>query len=725
MKNIVFYVSLVFGTVVHAQIKGVVQGVDSTHTAPLKNVKITLVRSGQTVYSNEDGTFEIILGKQSPDTLLFQAKGYRADRLVVTRADRFAALNVVLVSGQLVQEIVVSSQKYSHGISKMKTLHVEELTSAEFRKAACCNLSESFETNATVDVSMADAISGAKKIQLLGLDAVYTQLQMENIPFLRGLESSFGLNSIPGTWLESIQITKGTGSVVNGYESMAGLVNLEFKKPAEMPKMALNIYQNRFGRSEINLHSGAKLTDKWHMGTFLHGATIYGRPDHNHDGFLDQTNGQTFSVLQRFSYQGKNMEAQLGLQAYADQKNGGQTSYTQASPTGYGMQLESKHLSLFSKTGFFGKKPGQSVGVIANLKFQDLQGFYGLRAFQGSEKRAYFNLIYDDIIGSADHKIKAGASFLGLMISQYAAQTDGFLTIGAARAEWVPGVFAEYSYSGNRLSAVAGARYDLHNLAGSQFSPRVHLKYALTPQLDLRITAGRAWRLPNFVADNLNLLASSNYWQANQSLQPEISWNTGISLTQGFSFKKRKGSLSLDAYHTRFAHQLVADRDTLLGYIVFKNVAHASVATVIQAEFTYEVWRGLDWRFAYKFQDVRSLYAGQLQTQVLLPRQRFFSNLAYRTRNKRWEYDLTYSRYAAVRLPHHGQGKSWGLLNAQITRSYKQLEIYLGGENLLNFTQAHPIMDPENPFGPQFDATQVWGPIMGWNAYFGLRYTLK
>jgi len=725
MKYIFLITALLWGFYGNTQIKGVVQGVDSIQTIPLKNVKITLVRAGQTVYSNEDGTFEILLGKQSPDTLLFQAKGYRSDRLVVTRSDRFAALNVVLVSGQLVQEIVVSSQKNSHGISKMKTLHVEELTSAEFRKAACCNLSESFETNATVDVSMADAISGAKKIQLLGLDAVYTQLQMENIPFLRGLESSFGLNSIPGTWLESIQITKGTGSVVNGYESMAGLVNLEFKKPAEMPKLALNVYQNRFGRSEINVHSGAKLTDKWHTGTFLHGATIYGRPDHNHDGFLDQANGQLFSVLQRFSYQGKRMEAQLGLQAYADQKNGGQVTYTKENPVGYGMQLESKHLSLFSKTGFFGKKPGQSFGLIANLKYQDLQGFYGWRAFQGNEKRAYFNLIYDDIIGSADHKIKTGASFLGLGISQYAAQTDGLLTIGAARAEWVPGVFAEYSYSGNRLSAVAGARYDLHNLAGSQFSPRLHLKYALTPQLDVRATAGRAWRLPNFVADNLNLLASSNYWFAQQDLKPEISWNAGLSLVQGFSFNKRKGSLSIDAYHTRFSQQLVADRDTILGSVVFKNVAGASVATVLQAEFAYEIVRGLDWRLAYKFQDVRSLYAGKLQTQVLLPRQRLFSNIAYRTRNKRWEYDLTYSRYSAVRLPHHGQGKAWGLLNMQVTRTFKELELYLGGENLLNFKQDHPIMDPQNPFGSQFDATQIWGPIMGWNAYFGLRYTIK
>ncbi|MEN9968003.1 MAG: hypothetical protein RIR94_172 [Bacteroidota bacterium] len=708
-----------------AQIRGVVQGADSVQTKPLKNVKITLLGVGTTVFSNEDGTFEILMGKQQPDTLLFVAKGYRSDRLVVTRSDRFLALNVVLVSGQLVQDIVVSSQKNPHGISKMKTLHVEELTSAEFRKAACCNLSESFETNATVDVSMSDAISGAKKIQLLGLDAVYTQLQFENIPFLRGLESAYGMSVIPGTWLESIQITKGTGSVVNGYESMAGLVNLEFKKPKEMPRLGLNVYQNRFGRTELNLQGGQQLSERWHMGLFASGAAVYGAFDQNQDSFRDQALSNTFNLLQRLSYQGPRMEAQLGVQAYTDQKIGGQTSYTKASPVGYGMQLASEHLSVFAKTGFFGKKPAQSLGVIAQFKLQNMSGLYGMRNFSGHEKRGYLNVIYDDIIGSADHKIKAGASLLALQIEQFAAQPNGEMLIVNLRTEWVPGVFAEYAYSGNRLSAVIGARFDQHNLAGAQFSPRAHLKYALSPQLDLRLTGGRAWRLPNFVMDNLSLLASSNTWIANQALLPEISWNVGASLVQGFSFKKRKGSLSLDAYHTRFSQQLVADRDTLSGMVVFKNLSANSVATVLQAEFAYALLRGLDLRLAYKFQDVRALYNGKLQTQVLLPRQRLFANIGYQTRNKRWAYDLTYSRYSAVRLPQGGQGQAWGLLNAQVTRNWKQLELYVGGENLLNVMQQHPIVSAQNPFGPDFDATEIWSPIMGWNVYLGLRYTIK
>ena len=725
MKITLFIAALFWSALAFGQIRGVVQGADSVQTKPLKNVKITLLGAGTTVFSNEDGTFEILLGKQNPDTLLFVAKGYRSDRLVVTRSDRFLALNVVLISGQLVQDIVVNGQKQPHGISKMKTLHVEELTSAEFRKAACCNLSESFETNATIDVSMSDAISGAKKIQMLGLDAVYTQLQFENIPFLRGLESAHGMSVIPGTWLESIQITKGTGSVVNGYESMAGLVNFEFKKPQEMPRLGINAYQNRFGRSELNLQGGLQLNERWHMGLFGSGAAIYGNIDDNQDGFRDQALSNTFNLLQRFSYQGPRMEAQLGVQAYSDNKLGGQTTYTRAQPIGYGMELESEHLSLFSKTGFFGKKPAQSLGVIAQLKFQNMSGLYGLRTFTGTEKRAYLNAIYDDIIGSADHKIKAGASFQYLSLSQWAGQPFGAQVVGSERTEWVPGVFAEYAYSGNRLSAVVGARFDQHNLAGAQFSPRAHLKYALSPQLDLRLTGGRAWRLPNFVADNLSLLASSKTWIADQALLPEISWNIGASLVQGFSFKKRKGSLSLDAYHTRFSQQLVADRDTLSGAVVFKNLQDNSLATVIQAEFSYAVLKGLDLRLAYKFQDVRALFDGTLQTQVLLPRQRLFANMAYQTRNNRWNYDLTYSRYSAVRLPQGGTGQAWGLLNAQVTRNWKALELYAGGENLLNVMQHHPIVGVQDPFGENFDATEIWSPIMGWNVYLGLRYTIK
>ena len=263
MKLILTLCCSILITTLNAQIKGLVQGLNSSSTEVLVGAKITFLRANTGTKTLENGTFELALPKSLPDTLVFFYPGYYPDSIIVTKKDRFVSLNIMLKAEVHFGEITVDGKKNTHGISKMKTLHVEEITAGELRKAACCNLSESFETNASVDVNITDAVSGAKKIQMMGLNGVYTQIQLENIPYLRGLESSYGLNTLPGTWIESIQITKGTGNVVNGYESMAGLINLELKKPTEMERLYVNAYQNRFGRSEVNVNAGQVINKKW------------------------------------------------------------------------------------------------------------------------------------------------------------------------------------------------------------------------------------------------------------------------------------------------------------------------------------------------------------------------------------------------------------------------------------------------------------------------------
>ena len=352
----------------NAQIKGLVQGLNSSSTEILVGAKITLLHANIGTKTNEEGVFELILPKSLPDTLVFFYPGYYPDSIVLDKKDRFTALNILLKAEVHFGEITVDGKKATHGISKMKTLHVEELTAGELRKAACCNLSESFETNASVDVNITDAVSGAKKIQMMGINGVYTQIQMENIPYLRGLESSFGLNTIPGTWVESIQITKGTGNVVNGYESMAGLINLELKKPKEMERFFVNVYQNRLGRSEINLNGGQILSKKWSVGSFAHASTVYGNIDENKDGFRDLPMGNNLSFMNRWDFQGEKMEAQIGVNLYRDQKTGGQTSFQRDNPLGYGVLINSRHADIYAKTGFFMKKPMRSLGVIYNIK---------------------------------------------------------------------------------------------------------------------------------------------------------------------------------------------------------------------------------------------------------------------------------------------------------------------------------------------------------------------
>ena len=721
--------------IVNAQIKGLIQGADGSQKKPIYGAKIKLLQAKTGAVSREDGTFELVLPKELPDTLVISAFGYNPDTLIVSKKDRFTALNILLYSDKLLPEILIEYRKNGHSISRLKTLHVEELTAIELRKAACCNLSESFETNASVDVNITDAVSGAKKIQMMGLDGVYTQIQMENIPYLRGLESAFGLSSLSGTWIESIQITKGTGNVVNGYESMAGLVNLELKKPDEMEKIYLNVYQNIFGRSEFNFNKGIILNPKWSTGFLGHISSTYGNIDRNKDAFRDLPTGDNTAFMNRWAYKGKKMEAQFGINFYRDRKVGGQTSFfrneeNQVDTVNYGVLINSKHIDIYGKTGFFGKRPMQSLGIVYNIKHQEIDGFFGLKNFSGLEKRGYINVIYDDIIGTSDHKIKVGTSFVAIDISQKAD------TLSQKRMELVPGIFAEYTYTGRRLTGVFGSRYDYHSIFREQFSPRVHLKYLLSEMTDLRFTAGKGWRVPNFIIDNISLLASSKQWIAPSETKPEISWNIGGSLVHEMKIFERKASISLDFYHTRFENQLIVDRDDAINAIVFSNLKNSSFSNSFQTEFSFSLIKNLDIRLAYKFLDVQAKYGNEMRQQVMIPRQRGFVNIAYITRNKRWEYDFTCSVFSPSRLPIQRdfsndtllisdmKSPTYAMINAQITHIYKKFDFYLGGENLTNSTQKNPIIDAANPFGSKFDATNIYMPITGINIYVGIRYAI-
>lgn len=714
------------------QLKGVIYGKAANEKKEhLHNAKITSLKTKEFVETDEHGVFEITLGKILPDTLIFSAIGFRNDTLIVTNKDRFSIIEINLYENQILEELVISYKKTTHSISKLKTLHVEELGEGELRKAACCNLSESFETNASVDVNMTDAISGAKKIQMMGLDGVYTQIQMENIPYMRGLESAFGLGSMPGTWVESIQITKGTGNVVNGYESMAGLVNLELKKPQSMEKFYFNAYGNRFGRGELNSHGKLNVGKKWQTGLFGHASGLFSEVDNNKDGFRDIPMSKNASFLNRWNYNGKRMEAQMGVNAYYESKEGGQTGFSASrTPNLYGVTIENKHVDVFAKTGFlFEKKPYQSIGIVYNLKYQTTHAQFGKRIFNGEEKRGYINAIFDGIIGNTNHGIKGGLSFVFVDLSQ---KLDS-LTL--PRIEYVPGAFAEYTFKGLRFTGVLGARGDYHNLYGFQFSPRFHGKFSVTEKLDLRFTAGRGFRVPNVIIDNISLLATSRNWVIEKNIEAEVSWNLGGSIVQEFKFFRRKANISIDFYHTFFENQLIVDRDIDMNNFYFSNLTGKSYSNSFQTEISLPVLPRFDVRLAYKYLDVKAEYGGKMQQQVMIPRQRGFVNLAYKTRNKRWEYDATLSVYGKSRLhmvhfspTEHStdnMSKVYPILNAQITHVFKKWDFYIGGENLTNYKQKDALVDPQNPFGSYFDATRVWAPIQGVNVYVGVRFKLR
>lgn len=731
MKHIILLLTLLLSGGVFAQLRGIVIGSQEGEINPIWGAKVFLIGAKEGAETNESGEFSLILPKTLPDTLIIRATGFIPDTLVITKEDRFASYSITLYSEKELEEVVIQAKQQAKSISKLKILHVEELSLKELRKAACCNLAESFETNVSVDVNYTDAVSGARTIQMMGLEGTYTQIQMENIPYLRGLEQPFGLATMPGTWINSIQITKGTGTVINGYESMAGLVNIELFKPEKMDKLFVNFYSNAYTRNEFNIHGSMHVGKRWNTALFGHASGAIVPMDNNKDGFMDMPIGGLVSFNNRWSYEGKKMEAQLGVNAYYDNRFGGQTNFRpwKSDSTLYGLHTINQHIDVYAKTGFFLKKPRTSIGVVYNLKYHSTFAQYGHRRFDGEEKRGYVNAIFESEIGSPLHKYKLGVSGVFVDFKQQMGPLND------NRMEVVPGMFGEYTYGANRFTGVAGARLDYHNLFGLKFTPRVFGKFAITERIDFRFTAGSGWRVPNYMVDNISLLATARQWIAPSEVKPELSWNFGGSYVHGFKLFGREANMVIDYYHTLFENQLIVDRDVDVEAIVFRNYDGRSFSNSLQGELSFEPMKRFEVRLAYKLLDVRAEYGGSLQQKVMVPMHRGFINLAYQTRNKKWEFDWTTSIFGKARLPisrladgsltSDNWSKVYPMMSAQVTYKMKKWEIYIGGENLTNYRQANPILDVTNPFGSTFDATRVWGPVMGTNVYVGFRFKIN
>lgn len=682
-----------------------------------------------------EGKFSIPRTKSNQ--LIISFVGFKSDTLAITNETE---LKVYLKSENQLQEIVVKSG--STAIDRLSPHQTEIITAKALAKAACCNLSESFETNASVSVSYSDAVTGAKQIQLLGLAGTYVQMNVENVPSLRGLATTFGLNYIPGTWVQSIDVGKGAGSVINGYESMTGQINVELQKPDISERIYLNTYVNSLGRGEVNLNLAKILSRKngkprWSVGFLTHGSTLQTEIDKNNDNFYDLPKYTQANFINRWKYESDKMMAQFGVKYLYDTRLGGQITKNPLALDNiiYRFTNTTNRVEFFSKTAkLFPTKPYRGLGLIVNGILHDSKSQFGFRPYNGHENTLYGNLIYQDIIGNTNHTYKTGASFL------YDDFNEKFADTLMTRTEIVPGAFFEYTYKYlDKITAVAGARTDFHNLYGTIFTPRVHVLYNINNDNALRVSAGKGFRTPNPFAEYFGNLVSSRTVRFLDRIKPEIAWNFGISYTKHFG----KSNVIVDLYHTNFVNQLVADTEHPQFLYFYNSGNKGNYANSAQIELNLVPINRLEFKVAYRYTDVWQTLGKPYNQAITLkkmfiPRDRVLFNVGYALPYDKWKFDFTLQYNGTRRIPNlspdyqHTSYESMPIryapafvnINAQVSRSFRRWDLYIGGENLNNFTQKDPIVTPETPFGSRFDGGSAWGPVVGRIIYFGTRYKL-
>lgn len=718
-------------------VTGTVYAEENAQKSPLVGANVFWSGTATGVMTDTSGNFSLPLSSQSRK-LVISFVGYKNDTLTISGAGH---LEIVLQPDQTLGEVTVRGN--AGMLDRLSPLHTEIIDTRTLEKAACCNLSESFETNASVSVSYSDAVTGSKQIQMLGLSGNYIQTNTENIPFIRGLATTFGLNYIPGTWVQSIDVNKGVGSVVNGYESMTGQINVELKKPDGPEKLYLNTYVNNFGRGEVNLNLAKQLSEKWSTGLLTHASTLRNRVDKNGDNFLDLPLYTQVSGLNRWKYQSENMMAQFGVNALHENRLGGETNFRPAmknTTEAYGFGSNVNRIGVFAKIAkLYPHKPYQGLGLILNASLHDQDSYFGLTNYDATQKSLYANLIYQNIIGNTNHTYRTGVSY---MLDNYHEVYENRLM---TRTESVPGAFLEYTYNNmDKFVMVLGSRVDFHNLYGTQFIPRAHFKYELDNHTTLRLAGGKGFRVPNPLAENYgNLVSSRKVIFLRDAIRPEVSWNYGASISRDMHIGDMKSSLVVDFFRTHFENQLVADMEDHR-YLFFYNLNGKAWANSFQAELNVVPTKRWEFKLAYRFFDNKQTITdtdgkNTLLPRMMLSRDRVLFNTAYALPYDKWKFDLTVQWNGQKRMPmtmrehndtnHDMSGNvhmvpDFYNVNAQITRTFPKWNVYIGGENLTGFRQTDPIVNAQDPFGPGFDAGMAWGPVVGRMVYAGLRFKI-
>mgnify|MGYP002631242185 CR=1 FL=1 len=722
MKNILYIVALIIlGHQAYSQtIKGSVLEKIGTEEAKLTGaVVMWSSEPSNATFTDENGAFEIFKASHQHE-LIITYLGYKTTSVMAHGDGPFTFY--LEPDNTILGEVKVKSS--STAIDNMAAIQTQIITTKELAKAACCNLSESFETNASVSVSISDAVTGSKQLQMLGLSGKYIQTNVENMPGVRGLSIPFGLNHIPGTWIQAIDVAKGVASVVTGYESMTGAINVELQKPDLGPKVYLNFYTNELGRGEVNINVNKKLSKKWSTGLLSHGSFLKTAIDRNNDSFRDLPAYHQVNLLNRWKYSGERLMSQFGVNYLQENRDGGQLK-SLSNP--YVFTNDTEKLTVFTKTAIlFPETPYRGLGLILNASFLDATSLLGVNAYDSKENSFSANLIYQDILGSTNHTYKTGLSFLA---DKYEEAFDNFETpLLLNRQELVPGAFLEYTYDKlHKTVLVAGLRVDQHNLFGTQLTPRVHFRKDMGENSTWRISMGRGFRVPTPLAEYYGNLVSNRFVNLIDPIAPEISWNYGTSWTKNFG----KNVLTLDVYHTEFAQQLIMDMETVGLHRIY-NSTDRSFSTSAQAELLLVPNDRWEMKVAYRWQNVKQTFEleglNELREKQFVPKSLALLNVAYSRPYNKWKADATLQFKGKQRLPGFDGNQfspEFVTLNSQVSRNFVDWEYYIGAENLLDYKQDNPIISAGNPSDETFDAGQIWGPIVGRTLYIGARYKLR
>ncbi len=709
---------------------------------PLAGASVLLKGTQTGVVTDETGHFTIDApASANPLFIIVSYTGYLTDTLPVNNP---AFIKVVLKQVGSINAVEVKGYQKPSYISN-NPVKTEVITSLELKKAACCDLAGCFETQGTVLPQTTNIITNSKELRILGLSGIYNQVLIDGFPQIQGLTYTYGISSTPGPLVENIFVSKGANSVLQGFESISGQINVLTKEPDKTDKLLLNAYINSFAEKHLNAVFTIK-KKKWSNLTAFHMVQPANKFDKDEDTFLDLPLLTRYMVSNRWKKGDENKwgwSTQVGLKYLYEQRIGGQTHFNYDAHKGtnqaYGQAVEFQQPEFWYKTAYRLNEKHR-FALYASGFYQSQQSWFGITQYKAKQTNGYANLQYE-LSYQTNSVLKTGTSFRYLNLSENIAFSENSLNRTYAGAynkkETIPGFFAENTLTSvdGKLTWIAGIRTDHHNQFGWQFTPRTLLKWDFAPNMTIRGSVGTGWRTANIFSENIGMLVSSRNIIFEETLMPEKAINLGLNATWKVKRNHFEGYVSVDYYHTSFQNQIFPDYDRSPTIAYLANFNGKSVSNGFQAEVNGTFYNRVSAKLGYVFLDV---FQEKEQEKYILPfnpRHRMQGAVSFMPLSRKWHADANFHWYGVQRLPdtqsnpeayqRPGESDPYSIINLQYTYKLSKFEVYAGCENIFNFRQNRPIISWQEPFGPYFDTQFAWGPTRGREAYLGVRFIIK
>ncbi len=725
---------------------------DSTGPIPYANVYLQDGSIGTT--TNEEGNYVLKNVPAGTHEIRVSFVSYKTgSQRISVQPNSILILNFVLKPDQSRLRTLVITGTMKPVLKLESPVPVEVYTPTFFKSNPTPSVYEAMQNVNGVRPQVNCSVCNTGDIHINGLEGAYSMVMIDGMPIVSGLSTVYGLNGIPQSLIERVEVVKGPASTLYGSEAVGGLINIITKKTSNAPIVSADVFGTTWNEINTDVSSKFSAGKKAEALIGLNYFNFQNRVDNNNDNFTDVTLQDRFSLFNKWNFKRKNNRVfSLAARYVYEDRFGGDMNWTPEFRGGDSIYGESIYTSRWEIFGVYQLPVKEHMMLQFSANQHDQNSVYGDTWFIAKQKINFGQFTWDKKI-SEKHEFLFGAAMRYTYYDDNTPATRQSETEGVNNLPtetYLPGVFIQDEIRLNKQNKLLlGMRYDYNSIHGDIYTPRFNYKWNSKNKRNIvRLSFGTGYRVANVFTEDHAALTGGREVVFLSDLNPETSLNGNLNVVKKV-FTKKGWYVNLDGsvFHTHFNNKIFADYDTDPGKIIYDNLAGYAISQGVSINVNAS-YKGLKMLVGATAMDVFSVENGVRERQELTEQFSGTWTLSYKIRGAGLTIDYTGNLYGPMELPTQDSEEFddprpdtspwWSIQNLQVTKKVNdQFEIYGGLKNLLNWTpwrnlNASYLGNTADPFErntpPEvlvFDPTYVYGPNQGLRGFLGLRYTLN